>query len=258
MLTTAPGALRERFRGCERPKDLMPLLARGRKAASALEESVLASLRSVATVWKEARSQVESLDERIRALLEANAPALLGVEGCGTTTAAALVVAAGDNPGRLKGEAAFSMLCGVSPIPASSGKTERHRLNRGGNRQASWALYEIKRMAYDERTKRYVARRTSEGKSRREAIRCLKRYIAREVYRVLMDPNPDGAAPEGPELAKMRKAMRVTQKQAAAELGLSAATLGHLERGKRRSTKLERRYYELLCELKGALPQTAS
>ena len=80
---------------------------------------MLASLRSVAAVWKEARSQVESLDERIRALLEANAPALLGIEGCGTTTAAALVVAAGDNPGRLKGEAAFSMLCGVSPIPAS-------------------------------------------------------------------------------------------------------------------------------------------
>ena len=257
---TAPSALRERFRGRERPKDLMPLLARGRKAGDALEESVLASLRSVAAVWKEARSQVESLDERIRALLEANAPALLGVEGCGTTTAAALVVAAGDNPGRLKGEAAFSMMCGASPIPASSGKTDRHRLNRGGNRQANWALYEIaiKRMAYDERTRRYVARRTSEGKSRREAVRCLKRYIAREVYRVLMDPNPDGAAPEGPELARMRKAMRVTQKKAAAELGLSAATLGHLERGKRRSTKLERRYYELLCELKGALPQTAS
>lgn len=91
MLTTAPSALRERFRGRERPKDLMPLLARGRKAGDALEESVLASLRSVAAVWKEARSQVESLDERIRALLEANAPALLGVEGCGTTTAAALV-----------------------------------------------------------------------------------------------------------------------------------------------------------------------
>ncbi|MFR7422138.1 MAG: IS110 family transposase [Collinsella sp.] len=164
MLTTAPSALRERFRGRERPKDLMPLLARGRKAGDALEESVLASLRSVAAVWKEARSQVESLDERIRALLEANAPALLGVEGCGTTTAA-LVVAAGDNPGRLKGEAAFSMMCGASPIPASSGKTDRHRLNRGGNRQANWALYEIaiKRMAYDERTRRYVARRTSEG-----------------------------------------------------------------------------------------------
>ena len=148
MLTTAPSALRERFRGRERPKDLMPLLARGRKAGDALEESVLASLRSVAAVWKEARSQVESLDERIRALLEANAPALLGVEGCGTTTAAALVVAAGDNPGRLKGEAAFSMMCGASPIPASSGKTDRHRLNRGGNRQANWALYEIDDQAH--------------------------------------------------------------------------------------------------------------
>ena len=70
-----------------------------------------------------------------------------------------------------------------------------------------------------------------------------------------MDPNPDGAAPEGPELAKMRKAMRVTQKQAAAGLGMSAASLGHLEHGRRRSTKLERRYYELLCELERALPQ---
>lgn len=108
--------------------------------------------------------------------------------------------------------------------------------------------------------------RPGEGKSdpldaeraARKAVRCLKRYIAREVYHVLMDPNPDGAAPEGPELAKMRKAMRVTQKKAAAELGLSAATLGHLERGKRRSTKLERRYYELLCELERTLPQTAS
>ena len=75
---------------------------------------------------------------------------------------------------------------------------------------------------------------------------------------MLMDPNPDGAAPEGPELAKMRKAMRVTQKQAAAGLGMSAAALGHLERGTRRSTRLERMYYELLCELQGALPQTAS
>ena len=75
---------------------------------------------------------------------------------------------------------------------------------------------------------------------------------------MLMDPNPDGAAPEGPELAKMRKAMRVTQKQAAAGLGMSAASLGHLEHGRRRSTKLERRYYELLCELERTLPQTAS
>ena len=209
---------------------------------------------------RERRACLAKLVKNRLTLTEANAPALLGVEGCGTTTAAALVVAAGDNPGRLKGEAAFSMMCGASPIPASSGKTDRHRLNRGGNRQANWALYEIaiKRMAYDERTRRYVARRTSEGKSRREAVRCLKRYIAREVYHVLMDPNPDGAAPEGPELAKMRKAMRVTQKKAAAELGLSAATLGHLERGKRRSTKLERRYYELLCELERTLPQTAS
>ena len=200
MLTTAPSALRERFRGRERPKDLMPLLARGRKAGDALEESVLASLRSVAAVWKEARSQVESLDERIRALLEANAPALLGVEGCGTTTAAALVVAAGDNPGRLKGEAAFSMMCGAPRSPRRAGR----RTGTGSTAAATG-----RRTGRSTRS-RSSAWRTTRGRggtwrggpprgSRREAVRCLKRYIAREVYHVLMDPNPDGAAPEGPE-----------------------------------------------------------
>ncbi len=259
MLTTAP----------ERPEGAVqgPRAAEGPHAAArAREEGGRRARGERAGLAAVRRGGLEGgpqpgrvLDERIRALLEANAPALLGVEGCGTTTAAALV---GRRRQPRQAEGRGGVLDDVRrlPIPASSGKTDRHRLNRGGNRQANWALYEIaiKRMAYDERTRRYVARRTSEGKSRREAVRCLKRYIAREVYHVLMDPNPDGAAPEGPELAKMRKAMRVTQKKAAAELGLSAATLGHLERGKRRSTKLERRYYELLCELERALPQTAS
>jgi transposase len=96
-------------------------------------------------------------------------------------------VAAGDNPGRLRSEAAFSMLCGSSPVEASSGKTVRHRLNRGGDRQANNALWVIalSRMACDQRTKDYVERRTKEGKSKEEIIRCLKRYIAREIYRDL-------------------------------------------------------------------------
>ena len=108
--------------------------------------------------------------------------------GFGTDNAATLLVVAGDNPKRLRSEASFASLCGVSPIEASSGKVVRHRLNRGGNREANRALYMVclARMRRDLRTKDYVARRTAEGKSKREIIRCLKRYVAREVYRVLI------------------------------------------------------------------------
>jgi hypothetical protein len=97
------------------------------------------------------------------------------------------LVAAGDNPDRLRSNACFSMLCGSSPIQASSGKTRRHRLNRGGDRQANAALHRIvvARLRHDPRTRDYLARRIREGKSKKEAIRCLKRYVAREVFAVL-------------------------------------------------------------------------
>ena len=107
--------------------------------------------------------------------------------GVGSDSAGALLVAAGDNPGRLRSNAAFAMLCGASPIQASSGKTRRHRLNRGGDRQANAALYRIviARLRHDQQTKDYLARRLREGKSKKESIRCLKRYVAREVFAVL-------------------------------------------------------------------------
>jgi transposase len=116
------------------------------------------------------------------------APALVAINGVGTQTAAALLVAAGDNPERLRSEAAFAHWCGVAPIPASSGKTTRHRLNRGGNREANWALYLIAvgRMAWHEPTRAYLERRTKQGKSKAEIIRCLKRHIARELYGILV------------------------------------------------------------------------
>lgn len=106
---------------------------------------------------------------------------LLQQYGVGPDTAGALLLAIGDNPERMPSEAAFAALCGVSPIEASSGKTQRRRLNRGGDRRANSALYTITiaRLRWDQRTRNYVERRTSEGKTRREAIRCLKRYIAR-------------------------------------------------------------------------------
>ena len=109
----------------------------------------------------------------------------------GTASAGELLVAAGENPDRLRSEASFAMLCGACPLPASSGKTQRHRLNRGGNRQANSDLHMIVvcRMRTDPRTQAYVQRRTREGLSKREVMRCLKRYVAREIYRVLTTPS---------------------------------------------------------------------
>lgn len=119
-------------------------------------------------------------------------PRLLERNGIGVEVAGQLLVTAGDNPERLRSEASFAMLCGVAPLPASSGKTVRHRLNRGGDRQANSALHlaVITRMRTDPRTQAYVAKRTASGHSNLETIRCLKRYLAREVYYLLNPAQP--------------------------------------------------------------------
>ena len=164
---------------------------------STLAASRLA-LRSVAVRYRQLTTEITTLDR----LVTQAAPALMALPRVGTDTAAALLVAAGDNPERLRSEAAFAHLCGVvAPIPASSGKTTQHRLHRGGNRDANRALWVIAmgRLRWDLRTRVYMARRTAEGKSKLEVIRCLKRFIAREVYRVLRDPaDPAGASQQHP------------------------------------------------------------
>ena len=136
--------------------------------------------------------EIAELDRFIVPLVEELAPNLLELEGVGIANAGELMVAAGENPDRLRSEASFAMMCGACPIPASSGKTQRHRLNRGGNRQANSALHMVVicRMRTDERTRAYVARRTQQGLSKREVMRCLKRYVAREIYRVLTATSP--------------------------------------------------------------------
>jgi transposase len=132
-------------------------------------------------------AQLERLDELIAPLVAARAPGLLALHGVGPDTAALLLVAAGDHPERLRSEAAWAHLCAAAPIPASSGKVTRHRLNPGGDRQANHALWRIvlTRMSAHPPTLIYVERRTKEGLSKKEIIRCLKRYVAREVYRHL-------------------------------------------------------------------------
>ena len=129
-------------------------------------------------------TDARGLDAALDTLVRRRAPSLLEIYGVGIHTAAILLVAAGDNPHRLRSEAAFAHLCGVAPLRASSGKIDRHRLNPGGNRQANHALWRIvfTRMSGDERTRKYVARRLAEGRSTREIMRVLKRYVARELY----------------------------------------------------------------------------
>ena len=187
LLVTAPPELRDQLRALSTTR-LVAKAAQLRpgERVSPLAASKLA-LRHLARRCQALEAEITSLDAQLAQLTAAASPRLIEAFGVGADTAGALLVAAGDNPDRLRSEAAFSMLCGSSPIKASSGKTNRHRLNRGGNRQANAALYRIVlvRMRYQQPTKDYVERRTSEGKSKREIIRCLKRYVAREIYTAL-------------------------------------------------------------------------
>ena len=135
-------------------------------------------------------AELADIDAELDRLTALAAPGLRQLCGIGPEIAGALLAAVGDNPQRLHSEAAFSMLSGAFPIPASSGKTVRHRLNRGSNRQANTALYRIVvvRLRWHQPTRDYLARRTKEGLSKREIIRCLKRYVAREVFAALQPP----------------------------------------------------------------------
>lgn len=137
----------------------------------------------------------DELEKRIRALVDAVVPELLERQGVGPDSAAALLIVAGDNADRIRSEGSFAALCGVSPVEASSGNTQRRRLNRGGDRQANAALYRIviSRLRWDQRTQNYMQRRLAEGRSRREIIRCLKRYVAREIFSLITNPKAPGA-----------------------------------------------------------------
>jgi transposase len=142
------------------------------------------TLRVLARRATALEDEITDIDAALTVLVAETAAELVARPGIGTDTASALLVAAGDNPDRLRNEATFAHLCGASPIDASSGTHQRHRLNRGGDRQANSALWKIvlTRMVCDPRTRDYIDRRMKDGRTKKEAIRCLKRYIAREVY----------------------------------------------------------------------------
>ena len=190
VLITAPEPLRAQLPSSGLPNKVIEACARLRPDTDHLADptqATKAALRSIAQRARALREEIKTLDAQIQALLAVTAPATLEVFAIGPDTAAALLITVGDNPDRLRSERAFAHLCGVAPIPASSGKTNRHRLHRGGDRSANRALHiaVIVRMRYCPKTRAYVARRTTEGLSKPEIIRCLKRYLAREIYRAL-------------------------------------------------------------------------
>ncbi len=144
-------------------------------------------IRNLARRVKALNTEMADIDTALTQLVAATAPSLLELYGLGPDTAGSLLVAAGDNPDRLRSERSWAHLCGVAPIPASSGKVTRYRLNRGGDRQANAALHRIvlTRMSSHDETRRYVTRRRAEGRSTAEIMRCLKRYVARQIFKHL-------------------------------------------------------------------------
>ena len=226
MLVKAPDPVRREYEGMETGAMMAKL------AASRPKDACRRSMKMLAKRWIDANGEASSLEEEIRSLLVEAHPALIGAEGISAITAARLVVAAGSNPERMGSEAAFSMLCGTSPIPASSGMTSgRHRLNRGGDRQANRAIHEIvrARMSFDGRTRAYISRKMSEGMTKKEAIRCLCRFVAREVFKLMTGPQEP--LPDGRELALRRRELGLTQAMVGDALGMAPGTVSRLERG---------------------------
>ena len=185
LVFTAPDELRERLKGASRATVASQAAAlRPRPGTDPVLFATKTALRTLGRRVLALDDEAAELQSLLGELVIATAPQLLDINGVGIDTAAILLTAFGDNLDRIRSEAAFAQLCGVAPVPASSGKVTRYRLNRGGNRQANHALWRIvmTRMSNDPRTRVYVARRLDEGRTKPEIIRILKRYVAREVF----------------------------------------------------------------------------
>lgn len=241
MLITAPDGIRSKYRALQ-GHPLITALAKCRTAVvDPVDAAVLTALKALAHRHQFLTAQAEELSTLIDALVTTANPALRAAFGVGPDTAAQLLITAGANPDRLRSEASFAALCGVSPVPASSGKTTRHRLSRGGDRHANNALYRIalSRMAHEPRTKQYVARHVAAGRSTKEILRMLKRAIAREIHRLLTHKV---ALPEYADLRPARQAKNITVTAAANAFNIWPTVISRIERGLQRDDDLANRY----------------
>ena len=203
------------------------------------------ALRYLARRYQTLDAEINQLEADIRRLCARANPALLAAKGVGPDTASVLLVAAGDNPGRMKSEKSFAALCGASPVQASSGQIVRHRLNQGGNRQANSALWRIAttRIRTDPATQQYVERRRAQGKKKREIIRCLKRHIAPQIYRLLTNPPP---TPNCARLRDQRQHAGITISQAAQAPQTHPSRISALELGRDHNHQRATRYQRWL------------
>ena len=241
LIVTAPDQLRSRLRSLDTDQRVASCSRFRTGDVTDPGEATKLALRTLARRHQQLSAEIDELDAQLAALCAAINPALLAARGVGPEVAATLLVTAGDNPKRMGSEAAFAALCGASPVEASSGKVTRYRLNTGGDRQANNALWRIVlvRMASDARTQTYVARRTLEGKSKREIIRCLKRHVAREMFRLLTRP---ATVPLGADLRAARLHSGLTLTVAAEALSTWPTRLSEIERGLAHNAELARRY----------------
>lgn len=242
LLISAPEGLRAKYQGMT-TTTMIGVMARSRPSGHLADPTYMTArvLKSLAIRYQHLSAEIEDATVQLHNILQSYAPMLQELTGVGADVASQLLITFGDNRERVGNEAQFAALTGVAPIPASSGKTSRHRLSRGGDRQANCALHHIVlvRMNIDPRTKDYVVKRTEEGKSKREIIRCLKRYVAREVYRQITNPTP---APTFDDLRPLRHELGLTLQDAATDLDEWPSTLSRLERGRTRNDHLLLRY----------------
>jgi transposase len=237
ILITAPEPVRAKFRGMALDQLVVALLRCRGFYADPIVADTLVALKTLAERHRGLGQQIEALTARIDPLVSTINPALRAGFGIGPDVAAQLLITAGNNPDRLVSEASFAALCGVAPVPASSGKTRRFRLSRGGDRQANRAVHRIAlvRMAHDPATIAYVRRQTERGRSKKEILRMLKRAIIREIYRYLTRPCP---VPEWADLRPARERKNLTLTAAAHQLGVWPTAISRLERGLQRNDDL--------------------
>lgn len=253
LTITAPQGLRVEFAG-------FSMHARAEHAArlrpgtdhAEVTTATKVALRTLGRQRQLLAADLKDLEAELEQLTTQANPGLRQVPGVGPIVAATLMTTAGDNPERMTSEAAFAALCGVSPVSASSGKTTAVRLNRGGNRQANSALFRIAlvRMSYrDPATMDYLARRTAEGMSKKAILRCLKRAIARQIYRHLVNPQP---AVRTDDLRARRQAIKRPMREVADALGAALMSISCLERGTNHDADLATRYRDWLQQQENA------
>lgn len=254
LVTTAPARIRDELQAVAKNRRVATVSRwRERTTDDPVARATRQVLGELAARIQMLSEQADRAHTQLDEMTDQAAPALRDVSGVGVCTAAQLLVTAGDNPNRLRSEAAFAHLCGVAPIPASSGKTRRHRLNQGGDRAANHALWTIamNRRVHDQRTKDYFDRRTAEGLSDRDIMRCLKRYIAREIHKILTNPPP--LAPRGHHLRALRTAAGLPLRVIATAHDISINRLSRIERGITRDPAMQTQIHIWLTSTHSAL-----